>query len=155
MRNNRGRIVAASLFMFFSLILFFPSTTLMAETDYSFDTEEFEPKPFDWGGYAEIKFEQINLNTDAAFYGLNFYTDPHSSIDRVGGALQLAGRYKKGIAAFNSVLRAEAGQDNIGWSDTVDVFEANLSLKPRPFVSVDLGKKVFKWGKGYAWANGC
>jgi len=151
MKNNRGRIIAGSLFLFFSLILFFPTPTLMAETDYSFNTEEFEPKPFEWGGYAEIKYDHIDLNTDAAFYRLNFYKDPHGSIDRVGGALQLEGRYKKGIGAFNGVLRAEAGQDNIGWSDTADVFEASLSLKPRPFVSVDLGKKVFKWGKGYAW----
>ena len=49
------------------------------------------------------------------------------------------------------MLRAEAGRDDVGWSDTADVYEANLSLKPSPFVTVDLGKKVFKWGKGYAW----
>ncbi len=42
-------------------------------------------------------------------------------------------------------------QDNLGWSDTVDIYEANLSLKLQPFVTADLGKKTFKWGTGYAW----
>ncbi|MBW1765037.1 MAG: hypothetical protein JRJ23_09935, partial [Deltaproteobacteria bacterium] len=86
-----------------------------------------------------------------AFYGLNFYQDPRSAIDRYTGALQLECSYKKGIGAFNGVLRAEGVQGDIGRSDSADVYEANLSLKPTPFVTADLGKKVFKWGKGYAW----
>ena len=151
MRNNCGRILPGILFFLFSMILFFPPSNAMAEEDYSFDLEEFEPKKFEWGGYAEIKWEHIDLNNDAALYRLNFYKDPRSILDRFTGALQLEYSYKKGVGAFNGVLRAEAGQDDIGWSDTADVFEANLSLKPKPFVTVDLGKKVFKWGKGYAW----
>lgn len=151
MRKNCGRILPGILFFLFSMILFFPPSNAMAEEDYSFDLEEFEPKKFEWGGYAEIKWEHIDLNNDAAFYRLNFYKDPRSILDRFTGALQLEYSYKKGVGAFNGVLRAEAGQDDIGWSDTADVFEANLSLKPKPFVTVDLGKKVFKWGKGYAW----
>ena len=151
MRNNCGRILPGILFFLFSMILFFPPSNAMAEEDYSFDLEEFEPKKFEWGGYAEIKWEHIDLNTDSAFYGLNFHKDPRGILDRFTGAMQLEYSYKKGVGAFNGVLRAEAGQDDIGWSDTADVFEANLSLKPKPFVTVDLGKKVFKWGKGYAW----
>lgn len=123
----------------------------MAAGEYSFNIEEFESKSFEWGGYAEIKFEHLDLNTDSAFYRLNFHQDPRSTIDRYTGTLQLEYSYKKGIGAFNGVLRAEAGQDDIGWSDSADVFEANLSLKPTPLVTVDIGKKAFKWGKGYAW----
>ncbi len=151
MRLNCGRIVRGILFFCASLILFFLPFTVMATGEYSFDLEEFESKSFEWGGYAEIKFEHIDLNTDSAFYGLNFHQDPRSTIDRYTGTFQLEYSYKKGIGAFNGVLRAEAGQDDIGWSDSADVYEANLSLKPTPFATADLGKKVFKWGKGYAW----
>jgi len=151
MRLNGGRILRGILFFCASLILFFLPFTVMATGEYSFDLEEFESKSFEWGGYAEIKFEHIDLNTDSAFYGLNFHQDPRSTIDRYTGTLQLEYSYKKGIGAFNGVLRAEAGQDDIGWSDSADVYEANLSLKPTPFATADLGKKVFKWGKGYAW----
>jgi hypothetical protein len=151
MRINGGRIVRGALFFCASLILFFLPFNTMAAGEYSFDVEEFESKSFEWDGYAEIKFEHIDLNTDSAFYRLNFHQDPRSTIDRYTGALQLEYSYKKGIGAFNGVLRAEAGQDDIGWSDSADVYEANLSLKPTPFVTADIGKKVFKWGKGYAW----
>jgi len=151
MRLNGGRILRGILFFCASLILFFLPFTVMATGEYSFDLEEFESKSFEWGGYAEIKFEHIDLNTDSAFYGLNFHQDPRSTIDRYTGTFQLEYSYKKGIGAFNGVLRAEAGQDDIGWSDSADVYEANLSLKPTPFATADLGKKVFKWGKGYAW----
>ncbi|MBW2369256.1 MAG: hypothetical protein JRH15_15395 [Deltaproteobacteria bacterium] len=151
MRHGCGRIVHGILYYLVSLILFSLPTHALAEENYSFDLAEFEPKKFEWGGYAEIEWQHFDLNTSSAFYGLNFYKDPRSAIDRFTGALQLECSYKKGIGAFNGVLHAEARQDNIDWTDTVDIFEANLSLKPSPFATVDLGKKVFKWGKGYAW----
>jgi len=151
MMTNCGRIVPGILFSIFTMILLFPPFPAMAKEEYSFDLKEFEPKKFEWGGYAEVKFEHIDLNADSAFYGLNFYNDPRSTIDRFTGALQAECGFKKGIGALNGVLRAEARQDDIGWSDTADVFETSLSLKPAPFVTADVGKKVFKWGKGYAW----
>ena len=123
----------------------------MAAEEYRFDVEAFESKSFEWGGYAEIQFEHMDLNAGSAFHRLNFHQDPRSTLDRLTGTLQLEASYKKGIGAFNGVLRAEAAQDDIGWSDRTDVYEANLSLKPTPFVTADIGKKVFKWGKGYAW----
>jgi hypothetical protein len=151
MRINGNRILLVYLLLCAGLIFFFlPIKAIIAE-EYSFDVEEFESKAFEWGGYAELEFEHIDLDTDSAFYNLNFYKDPRSTIDRCTGALQLEYSYKKGIGAFNGVLRAQAGQDDIGWSDSSDVYEANLSLKPAPFLTADIGKKVFKWGKGYAW----
>ncbi len=150
MRKSRLYIIMAMLLAFWSLLFFLPANRANAE-EYSFDIEEFESKPFEWSGYAEVKYEHLNLNTEAAFYGLNFYKDPHSTLDRFTGTLQLELGYKKGMAAFNAVLNARAADDDLGGSDSADVFEAVLSLKPSPSVTVDLGKKVFKWGKGYAW----
>ncbi len=151
MKTRGGRTACGALFFYASLILFLLSLNAIASGEYSFDVEAFESKPFEWGGYAEAKFEHFELNTDSAFYRLNFHKDPRSTLNRLTGALQLEGRYRKGIAAFNAVLRAEAVQDDIDWSDSADVYEANLSLKPTSFVTADIGKKVFKWGKGYAW----
>jgi hypothetical protein len=151
MRTNKGRIARDALFLFTSLILFFIPFSAGAAEEYSFEVEEFASKSFEWGGYAETKFEHMALNTDSAFYRLNFYKNPRSTLDRYTGSLQLEGSYKKGIAAFNGALRAEAVQDAMDWSDNAAVYEANLSLKPTPSVTADMGKKVFKWGKGYAW----
>jgi hypothetical protein len=151
MRLNSDRIICGILFFCAIQILVFLLCNAMAAEEYSFDVEEFESKSFEWGGYAEIKFEHMDLDTDSAFYRLNFHQDPRSTIDRYTGALQLECSYKKGIGTFNGVLHAEAEEDDIGWSDSADVYEANLSLRPSPFVTVDIGKKMFKWGKGYAW----
>jgi hypothetical protein len=151
MTNNYGITLLIILFLIFGIILFFSPLTGMAKEDYGFDLDEFEPKKFEWGGYAEIKWEHIDLNTDSTFYKLNFYKDPHSSLDRFTGALQVECSYKEEDWALNGLFQAQGSQDDIGWSDTADVFEAYLSIKPTPAASVDLGKKVFKWGKGYAW----
>ena len=65
--------------------------------------------------------------------------------------LQLYGSYSRGKASLNWLAQAVARQDDICWYDNADVFEAYGSFKPTPAVSFDAGKKVFKWGKGYAW----
>ena len=151
MKVNCDLALPRFLFFLSIIILFLSSLTVFAGEDYSFDVEEFEPRNFEWGGYAEVKWEHIDLNADGAFYKLNQYKDRHSALDRFSGALQLESLYKKDIWAFNCVLYSKASQDDMGWSDNADVFEASLSLKTTPFITVDLGKKAFKWGTGYAW----
>ena len=151
MRPAGRHILGCILLALAGSVFFLAPANGSAEEDYSFDLEEFEPKAFEWGGYAQLQWEHLDLNSGSAFHGLNFYRDPRSSIDRFTGLLQLEFGVKRGAGAFNTVLQAEAGQDDLGWSDRADVFEANLSFKPNPFATVDIGKKVFKWGKGYAW----
>ena len=46
---------------------------------------------------------------------------------------------------------AAGQQDSEGWTDTADIFEAYLGLKPITGTEVFLGKKSYNWGKGYAW----
>ncbi|MFO7605088.1 MAG: hypothetical protein R6W72_02125 [Desulfurivibrionaceae bacterium] len=112
---------------------------------------EFEKKPFEWGGYLELKFEHSDLNQDGVLYSASFHNDRRSTLDRFATTLQLDGSYAKGIASFNWLGQATARQDDISWDDKADIFEAYASIKPTPVATVDLGKKVFRWGKGYAW----
>ncbi len=142
----RGAVVG--LLAFFSIAL---PGSLHAEEDYSFDLEEFEKKTLDWGGYAELKLEHLDFNQDGAFYRLNFYRDPRSSLDRFSSTLQLDGNFDGGAVTFNWRLQATAQQDQLAWADKADIFEAYASYKPRPETTIELGKKVSKWGKGYAW----
>jgi hypothetical protein len=151
MKADGGWIVCGILFFCASLIPVFLPFGVMGAEEYSFEVEDFEPQLFEWGGYAEAKFEHMELNTDSTFYPFNFHQDPRATINRYTGTLQLEGHYKKGIAVFNGKLQAECMSDDMDGSERADVYEANLSLKPTPFVTVDIGKKVFRWGKGYAW----
>lgn len=151
MRNYCRSVLPGILFCVFVLFAFFPPSAPRAGEDYSFDIDEFEPKNFEWGGYGEIKGDHINLDTSSAFYKLNFHHDPHHTLNRLAGALQLEGRYKKGIWVLKGLLRADGNRDDSGGSENMDIYEAGLSVKPTPSITLELGKKVFKWGKGYAW----
>lgn len=119
--------------------------------DYGFDLDEFEKKNYDWGGYGEVKWDHSRIHQDAAFTRLILADEKRSSLDRFSSLLQLDGNLQKGIVDFNLRLQAMARQDQLHWYDRADIFEGFVSIKPSPSATVDLGKKVFKWGKGYAW----
>ena len=38
-----------------------------AGDELSFDLDEFERKPFEWGGYVEFKWDHININQGSGF----------------------------------------------------------------------------------------
>lgn len=122
-----------------------------AEEEYGFDLEEFEKKDRAWGGYVEAKWDRSDINQDGALSALNLYKDPRSSLESLSSTLQLDGSVSRGMTTFNWVLQATGTQDDLAWNDRADVFEGYASVKATPNLTLDLGKKVFKWGKGYAW----
>ena len=131
------------------LVLLCP-TAIFAADEFTFELEEFAKKALKMGGYAELKWEHMDINQSSAFSLLNPVHNL-SSLDRFSGSLQLDGRYDQGISNFNWRLKASAQQDNIGWYDRSDVYEAYGSIKPTPLFTGSIGKKSYKWGKGYAW----
>jgi len=149
-RENRTVVFYLALFYFSISPLVFPSI-VCANDDYSFDLEAFEKKPIEWGGHLELKWEHMDLNHEGAFYLLKFYEDPHETLNRLGATLQLDGSFQKEKISVNWVIQATAWQDEVEWNDTADIFEAFVSLKPIPLATLNIGKKTYKWGKGYAW----
>lgn len=140
------RVLLVLLCGFFSV-----SVSLAMADEFSFDLEEIEKSPLSWGGYAEIKFEHMELDQGSAFSLLNFADEPRSTLDRLGGSLQLDGNYSQDLYSFNWLLKMTGQEDDFGWHDTIDLFTAYLNLKPLPSATISLGKKPYKWGKGYAW----
>ena len=152
MRYARFRYLRLALFFYvlYLLALVFPGVVSSSE-EYSFDLEEFEKKSFEWGGYAEVKWDHSDVNQDGAFALLQYYKNPRSHLDRLSSTLQLDGSFNKGIVDFHWLLQAAAEQDQAAWNDSADIFAAYAGIKPTPMATIDLGKKAFKWGKGYAW----
>ncbi len=148
-RKNGYMIFYLALFYFSIILLNFPS--IVYADDYSFDLEAFEKKPLEWGGYIELKWEHTDLNRDGAFYLQNFYQEPRETLNCFGTTLQLDGSFQKEKISVNWVIQATASQDEVEWDDTADIFEAFVSLKPTPLATFNIGKKSYKWGKGYAW----
>ena len=120
--------------------------------EYSFDVSQFEKKPFELNGYAELKGEDFALNPDAALYKLNYYGQPQrESLTRATETLELAGKLRHDIATFDFRTHSDFEQDQLANDRNNKFYEAALSLRPRSDLTVEAGKRALSWGKGYAF----
>ena len=122
-----------------------------AAGEFTFDAAEFQKKPVEFGGYVELRHDHFQLNQDSAFYKLNYFNQPRSTLDRNTAILKPSGKFTSGIATFNFRAHVESQDDNYGSDHTNRFDEFNLSLKPNAGFTLDAGKIAMKWGKGYAW----
>jgi hypothetical protein len=119
---------------------------------FDFDADKFKKKPFELGGYAEFEWKHLNLDRNSAFNRLNLHNlKKIETNDDITGVLQLDGSYRKGIATLRGTVHGEYQRDDFEHGQTAQIFEALLSLEPDPSLTIEAGKKLVKWGKGYAW----
>lgn len=135
------------------VICFMPFQRFAEANDaYSFDLSEIEKKPNHFGGYAELKPVLYGLDEDAALYKMRFYKrDEGDTLPEYNASLQLEGGIEKGITKL--FVRTNTAYQNsyLGATSTTTAYEAFLSVKPAPSLTIDVGKRALKWGKGYAW----
>ena len=130
----------------------FLSASAAAAEEYRFDVEAFEKKPFEVNGYAELRAERFWLDRDAALYQLTFFDqEAHSALDRTTGVLELSGLYRRGIATVQATGHGEAARDVLGSEGETRLYEGYLTLEPATGARAEAGKRVLRWGKGYAW----
>jgi hypothetical protein len=130
-----------------------------AQEKYEVDLAEIEKeigkaadKPYHLGGFLEFQPALLGIDPDSAFSHLRFFGRSRPTLfDAYGFRLRLEGSYKKDI--FSAFFRADnlVRNDFDGWDEDSRLFEGYLSLKPWPSLVFEAGKKVMKWGKGYAW----
>jgi len=120
--------------------------------EYRFNVAEFEKKPYHLGGYAEFRPIVFGLDRDAALYRLKFYNrDEGDTTAEYNGTLQLEGSLEKGIGRLFVRLNNDFQSSYLGKSFRTTVYDGYLSLKPSSSLTIDIGKKSLRWGKGYAW----
>ena len=120
--------------------------------DYTFDISEIEKKPYHIGGYAEFKPVLFGFDKDASLYKLKFYDrDEGSTLKEYNSTLQLEGSLEKGIAKLFVKTNTDYKKSYPGEDQKTTVYEGFLSLKPLSSLTIDIGKKTLRWGKGYAW----
>jgi hypothetical protein len=135
----------------FALVLV-SAAAAQAADEYSFDASQFEKKPFELGGYLQLKQEHFSLNRSAAFYKLGFFGQPQrQTLDRTTGTLQLAGRLREGDGTFDFRTNSDVQRDQLAHDRDNGIFEAAYAFRPTPGLSMEAGKRSLKWGKGYAW----
>jgi len=134
------------------LVALLISSVSFADEEYKFDISEIEKKPYHIGGYVEFRPAIFWLDNDAALYKLRFFNqDEGTTTEEYNGNLQLEGSYEKGIARLFFLVNGNLMYSYQGWSDSLDLYEGTLSLKPSSSLAIDVGKATQKWGKGYAW----
>ena len=148
-RNLDKRHIVSCL----SFLLLITSATGQAQQDeYSFEIEEYVPKPFKLIGYVEAKPEYARANQEGALYQLQFYgLPPQDYIERFTGTLELDGRFHKDMFSAKFLTHSEVVWDYLGEEIDHELFEGYFSLQPNPGLTLDAGKKTMRWGKGYAW----
>jgi hypothetical protein len=131
--------------------------TLLAGTasaeEYTFDTSEIEKKPYELNGYIEQKFETLRLRGDSSAYKLS-YPDASAQdwLNRSTTTLELSG--KANYKSLTADVRAQASYATDTLVNTANygqIMDGGLRWSAGPDLSFDLGKRVQRWGKGYAW----
>jgi len=122
------------------------------ESAYTFDASDYARKPFELGGYLELKADHFDLNRSSPFYRFTYADLPQrANLDRGTGTLKLTGKARVGDWLLSARSHSDYSTDQLR-SETEHRFdEFLLSWKPAPGVTIDAGKTVLKWGKGYAW----
>lgn len=123
-----------------------------AAEDYSFDVSETEKKPYSLNGYAEFRPVMAAMDRAAALYKLKFHNRAKAQTTyEYNSKLQLEGSYQRGISRANLRINSDLNHTYQGWDRDLQIYEGYLSVKPSSEADIIAGKKVMRWGKGYAW----
>lgn len=134
------------------LVLLASIAGAQAAEEFSFDASAFEKKPFELGGYVELKQEDFALNRGGAFYKLNNFNRPQrEQLDRTTGTLQLVGKLRQGIGTFDFRTNSSLQRDQLVHGDDHAIYDAAYSIRPTPGLTMEAGKRALRWGKGYAF----
>ncbi len=141
---------ALALILVLSLALVWRENATAGE--YDFSIPEAEKKPYSLGGRLELRAIDHRLDEEAARTHLSYYRDdPGSSTREYHPAAELNAAYTSGLVQAKLLTHHEFSMNEAGDEWINEVYEGYLSLTPSANVTLEAGKKVILWGKGYAW----
>lgn len=113
-------------------------------------TEDEQEKKLEWNGNLDVKYSLFNMDQNSAQYKLQFFKDPPatSMLSQYRIEPYLNAEYRTNGLGF--VLKTHASY----YSDSnsrFDLFEAYASFNPSFNTNLQAGKRVYSWGKGYAF----
>ena len=141
------------------LFLVLPAVAAYSQDPYQVDLSQIEKeiaaaagKPYSLGGFLEFQPTLFGIDRGSAISRIRFFDKKQdSTFEQYNFRLRLEGSYK--MNPFSAFFRTDTWvrNDFDGWDEDIRLFEAYASLKPSPYFIFEAGKKVAKWGKGYAW----
>jgi len=117
------------------------------------EVEKAANKPYSLGGFFEFQPITYGVDRDHAFAKLKFdLVRSGRTFEQYNFGLRLEGSYKKDI--FSVFFQTDTLVQNqfVGWQEGTKLLQGLISLRPNSNFSMEVGNKIFKWGKGYAWS---
>lgn len=137
-----------------AMLLALTALAANAEEEFRFDANDFDKKPYEFNGYVEQKLETLRLRGNSAAYKLSYPgVTAQDWLLRSTSTLELSG--KANYKSLTADIRAQAsyqGDDLVHSTNYGQVMEGGLRWSAGPGISFDAGKRVQRWGKGYAWS---
>lgn len=123
--------------------------------EFSFDASEFEKKTFEFSGYFEQKEELLGLRGDSSAYGLAYPGEaPRSSLVRSTSTLEATGKLNLDPFVADARVQTSTARDAlVNSTNDPKLMEGGLRWSAGPGLTLDVGKRVQRWGKGYAWTT--
>lgn len=121
--------------------------------EFTFDAAEFEKKTFEFSGYLEQKEEGLTMRSNSPGYKLAYPgKERRAHLLRNTTTLELSGKLNLDPVVVDMRAQAFHATDQLASaSDQGTVMDGGLRWSAGPGLTVDLGKRVQRWGKGYAW----
>ncbi|MDP2207559.1 MAG: hypothetical protein Q8K98_02130 [Bacteroidota bacterium] len=122
---------------------------LLAFSQEDFDSSPNEKK-LEWNGNLDVKYSLLQMSQTSPAYRLQFYSSKDISryLSQYRIEPYLNAEYKSGSVGFFMKTHATYFSDE---EATVDLFEAYARYSPTLNTSLQIGKSIYNWGKGYAF----
>jgi hypothetical protein len=136
-----------------ALVLLVVGAAQATEEKFTFDASEVQKKPYHVGGFVEFRPNLFGLDKNASLYKLSLFDkNVGNTLTQYNGRLWIDANIQKGIAGLYLQMNTNDTQSEIVTATSqTKPYQAYLSLKPSSSLTIDMGKKTSKWGKGYAW----
>jgi hypothetical protein len=125
-----------------------------AAQEFKFDASEFEKKTFEFSGYLEQKEEGLKLRSASPAYSLAYPgRSAQDHLLRSTTTLEMSGKLNLDPVVVDVRAQAFHADDQLAnGSDRGTVMDGGVRWSAGPGLTVDVGKRVQRWGKGYAWS---
>jgi hypothetical protein len=137
-----------------AVVLGLTANPVASAEEFSFDASEFEKKPFEFSGYLEQKEELLQLREESSGFKLAYPgAQPRSELLRSTSTLELAGKLNLGDFMLDARTQGSWANDAlVSTTKDLAVMEGGLRWSASAGLTLDVGKRVQRWGKGYAWS---
>jgi len=126
---------------------------IRAEETYSFDVEEFTKKTWEWHGELSAAGTMKDYNQDSALYPVKFPQDNPSGANEAEWRLSLESRWdwdwsRLWLSGEAGVLYSSLPDSH---EDSFWIGEAYWQIAEFEPHNLEIGKRLLRWGKGYAF----